>query len=461
MVYFSTTGDLVALLSIIATLFYLLYSLQALFIKDTYKILSSKQPIVLSSIVILILHYLMAINSVFIQEPNLNDSSNFIWWANAYAIDFENIGVVIQEDQKSYYFTIGAQLFKQFLSLFSLIFGTSTFFFSCLTISIFTFTIIFYLKICVLLDVKIRSGWNIILFGAIPSFLLITIVPYREIFTILFLMISIYYGFKFRLELRFLYLVYSIISIVLFGIFHYVHMAMAPFLIVIIILIPTIKKFLLKQILLVALFSFIFISIVLFSRLDEYLVANGQVGHVFDLFRADTISRGKILNGFIEKINNHNNVMWLSPGNTDYYWILNDSSFFSLIYSFFQCLIFYMFKPFIWEVQSLGQLILSLEGILRFFLIMFSIIFVFKSKNQMKGLYFLLLLIYFFIETIWALGTVNAGTASRHHLVALWIIVLLGGSGLIEFIKYIVKNLFDFVKINFHQIFPKKLIIGK
>ena len=41
-----------------------------------------------------------------------------------------------------------------------------------------------------------------------------------------------------------------------------------------------------------------------------------------------------------------------------------------------------------------------------------------------------------------ALGTANAGTASRHHLLAQWIVIVLGGSGLIAFIKILLINAF-------------------
>ena len=58
----------------------------------------------------------------------------------------------------------------------------------------------------------------------------------------------------------------------------------------------------------------------------------------------------------------------------------------------------------------------------------------------MKRVYLSLLLVYIFIESIMAVGTTNAGTASRHHLLAQWIVIVLGGSGLIAFIKALFIN---------------------
>jgi hypothetical protein len=97
-----------------------------------------------------------------------------------------------------------------------------------------------------------------------------------------------------------------------------------------------------------------------------------------------------------------------------------------------------MFKPFIWEVNSLSALVLSIEGIIRFLLLVFSIIFIVKSKE--KKTYILLLFIYLFIESVWSLGTSNAGTAARHHLVTYWILVILGGGGFIASIRKFIRN---------------------
>ena len=475
MLYISTTGDLVALLSIIATLYYLLYSLNSIYIKDVRQVLYSRNSIIFSTLFIVFLHYLLAINAVFFQDVSLNDSSNFIFWANEYAninrevltsIDFRYKGIVTLTpplSETGYFFTVGAQLYKQFLSLFALVLGTSSFFFSCLVISIFAISIIYFLKICVLLNIRVLSGWIIIFFGGIPGFLLITILPYREIFMILFLMISLYYGFKFRLENKILYLTISVISIIFFGLFHYATMAMAPFIFLLVIFFPASTHFSLRKKIPIIVFISIALIGVILSGIDDYLISNGNIGHVFDLFRSETTYQGRALSGFIHKINSHLDVLRIIPGNGNYFWLLDSTSFLSLAKSFLQGMIYYMFKPFIWEVKSLSSLVLSLEGILRFTLIVFSIIFIFKAENnKFRILYILMLIIYFFIETIWALGTSNAGTASRHHIIAQWIVIMLGGAGMIEFIKYIISKPFDFLKGIIHKLdISKKLTLGK
>jgi len=462
-IYFSTAGDLVALLLIIATFFYLISSIQSVFIKDTAQLLHSKNTILFYSLFIVLLHYLMAVNSLFIQDQTLNDSDTFLWWANQYANVHHGRGYSIIDSESQFYLTIGAQFYKQYLALFSIILGTSSLFFSCLTIFLFTISLVYFIKICTLLNIRNLSGWTIILFGGIPGFLLITIEPYREIYMILFLMMSIYYGFRFALEGKFLYLPLTIILLILFGMFHFAAMAMTPFLFLLIILFPASIQFSLKQKIKIIVFFSIFIVGIVFSGLYDNIASNREFGHVFDLFRSNTVQRGNQIFGFIDKINSNAYYLRLSPGNSTYYWNLNDTSFLLLVKSFLQCIIYYMFKPFVWEVSSISSLVLFLEGMLRFLLIVFSITFIFKAdNNRFRALYILMLTIYFFIEIVWALGTSNSGTASRHHLVSQWILIMLGGAGLIEFIKYIISVSFNFLNRILHQlVIPKKLTLGK
>ena len=75
---------------------------------------------------------------------------------------------------------------QQFLSYFFYAFGSSSFLLSCVTIFVFTAALLMFLKICVLLEIKVKSYFAILLFGGLPGVLLITIEPYREVFLIFF-----------------------------------------------------------------------------------------------------------------------------------------------------------------------------------------------------------------------------------------------------------------------------------
>jgi hypothetical protein len=73
------------------------------------------------------------------------------------------------------------------------------------------------------------------------------------------------------------------------------------------------------------------------------------------------------------------------------------------------------------------------ESLLRLLLITFSIISWYRTDGVQHRIWGLLLVIYFSMTFLWALGTVNYGTSIRHHILTNWIIIILGGPVLIDF----------------------------
>jgi hypothetical protein len=48
---------------------------------------------------------------------------------------------------------------------------------------------------------------------------------------------------------------------------------------------------------------------------------------------------------------------------------------------------------------------------------------------------------------LWAIGTVNYGTSIRHHVLTNWIIIILGGLGLIDFVVRQFRKIFPALKL--------------
>ena len=88
----------------------------------------------------------------------------------------------------------------------------------------------------------------------------------------------------------------------------------------------------------------------------------------------------------------------------------------------------YLFEPMPWRNLSLVDYILVLENMMRAVFIFFAVrgLFVLPSKSNEKKIIFFLLVCFFSTELIWAVGTTNWGTASRHHVPSLGILLLLG-----------------------------------
>lgn len=95
--------------------------------------------------------------------------------------------------------------------------------------------------------------------------------------------------------------------------------------------------------------------------------------------------------------------------------------------------IYYLFAPFSWQVTNWLDLYGAAESLLRFLLITFSIISWYRADGVRRRIWGLLLVIYFSMTFLWAMGTVNYGTSIRHHILTNWIIIILGGSRLIDF----------------------------
>jgi len=117
-----------------------------------------------------------------------------------------------------------------------------------------------------------------------------------------------------------------------------------------------------------------------------------------------------------------------------------DSSFVGFatypIIAFFQ----YNLEPMLWKIATPQDLLLSIENFARALIYITSIIFIF-SNNFRENIHFvLILLICFLVEGVWSLGTINWGTASRHHIPAMALISILGISLLRLYISRNQKN---------------------
>ena len=76
----------------------------------------------------------------------------------------------------------------------------------------------------------------------------------------------------------------------------------------------------------------------------------------------------------------------------------------------------YMFKPFVWDVVSPMDIVVMLEGFLRFYLL-WRVYKNFKNRSFGGDLSWIFVLLIFLLnEFIWSLGTINWGTAMRHHV---------------------------------------------
>jgi hypothetical protein len=87
----------------------------------------------------------------------------------------------------------------------------------------------------------------------------------------------------------------------------------------------------------------------------------------------------------------------------------------------------YLFEPMPFRISAIVDLILFAENSIRFVLILMTIIELRKSeKHSQRRLLAFLFCAYISQEATWSLGTVNWGTASRHHVPAMGLLLAMG-----------------------------------
>jgi len=84
----------------------------------------------------------------------------------------------------------------------------------------------------------------------------------------------------------------------------------------------------------------------------------------------------------------------------------------------------YLFQPFPWRVSTALDWALMLENSLRLFLLYKVADALYCLPYQEKMRVAFVFAAYLVIETIWAVGTINWGTAVRHHIPAFGLLLL-------------------------------------
>ena len=87
----------------------------------------------------------------------------------------------------------------------------------------------------------------------------------------------------------------------------------------------------------------------------------------------------------------------------------------------------YLFEPLPFRISAPSDVILFFENCTRLFVIVIAVQELRHGKERMQRLFLLFLFgSYLLSETIWSVGTVNWGTASRHHVPAMGLLILSG-----------------------------------
>ena len=111
------------------------------------------------------------------------------------------------------------------------------------------------------------------------------------------------------------------------------------------------------------------------------------------------------------------------------------SSPFMFIYSILNVYLHYLFAPFPWKVSNVLDFYASMESLLSLVLICFALKNWCNAYGTQRRLLGLMLVLYFSMTFLWAIGTTNYGTSMRHHMLSWWILVIAGLPLLMETLK--------------------------
>ena len=371
---------------------------------------------------VLLLHHFMAIiNTYFYTFPGAEpDPANFhrdsIVWATG----------------GKWLFSVGANFYEQLLGTFYRIFGPSQLFGEELSILVFLLSCFVLIEIIKLLNISKYTVSLLLIYGLLPTNLIFCSKILREPYQILFFMLSVYWGLRFHLKPAKGAMIFCVFSALIMGFFH------KALILYVLFLLPVLILWFPQQIISYLnngwrsskwrLITISFILILITGILIIGVLSNVKgLGVVESFLSGDGLKYAAEYRARLMEVS-------APDARANYGILLDTSSVIVLIRSTLLMFVYYLFAPFPWQVTNWLDLYGVAESLLRFLLITFSIISWYRADGIQRRIWGLLLVIYFSMTFLWAMGTVNYGTSIRHHILTNWIIIILGGHGLIDFV---------------------------
>jgi len=320
---------------------------------------------------------------------------------------------------------LDATFYENYLGIVYWLFGPSKMLGQELSVLAFAVSCIILIKIVNLLELSRYRVSILIAYGALPSMVLFGSVTLREPYQLLFFMLTVYWGIKMQMKGDVnKYLLFMIMSAFAMGLFHdalLVYAVLLIFLLMTWTLCPVTRFWKITKLRLLA----VFFPLVLIGA----YILNGQsiglgYGHRIGLggqwldalFNLDFLQMAEEFR--------FNSVRKM--GRTTYIVGLDLSSLSTTIYSSCKLYLYYLAAPFPWQIKNVLDVGGMIESFLRMILIYFSVKHWRNAYGAQRRILGLMLILFFSMSFMWAVGTTNYGTAARHHMLSWWILVIAG-----------------------------------
>lgn len=294
--------------------------------------------------------------------------------------------------------------FKSFLAFWYYVFGPSLFLGNQLAI-------LFYLLALHKLKELFKSWGDIspllFLFSIIfPSSFLFSTSTLREPFELFFIVLAFFYFSRFLSDPRLFIFLAGLSAGVISGLFHAGTMISYTGVIPLMFLLLPSASFQRK-----ALFALLLVAVLLVLFKCAPRIGLGAPQFIFMENRIEAINRYREWK-----------LQVVPSARTHYGLVLDNSSPQGFMLSFGSIYGHYLFSPFPWKLGKPADLIPCLEALFRLAILFLAIFRCLKSSPE-KSLRRFFLLSYFCMTCVWALGTVNFGTAIRHHFLTNWLLL--------------------------------------
>jgi len=309
-------------------------------------------------------------------------------------------------------------------------FGASLIFGGELSVLAFAMSCIVLVKLVDLLDLRRFRVGIILLFGLLPSAVIFMSVTLRESWQTLFFLLSVYWAIRLQKRPGILVLSFLLMSVICLAVLHVGLFWYALYLILVSLcwgILGHKRK-------------------VSWTLPLRFLLAGSLVACIIVLAQKMGwyVSVENVLDGADNFRQNASTI----DGRTTYGIMLDTSSVLGLVKTIPVVIVYYMFAPFPWQVENVVDIHALLESMLRFVLLLFAVFSWRRSSGEVRSYYSFLFIVVLGLELMWALGTINWGTAIRHHVPGYSVIVLLGAPGLILIMQKLHFSIFGRRKVS-------------
>lgn len=325
---------------------------------------------------------------------------------------FHNFGMMIAQSG-NFVFSIGDVFYKNMLGVVYWIFGPSLMLAQQLSILAFSISCVVLVKILCQLELSRYRVPILLVFGALPTMVFLGSLTLRESYQIVFFMLAVYFGLKMHITRDInRYLLFMIMSAVAMGVFHQALSIYAFFLVVLFLLwthrpvsrLGSVKKLRLMAVLAI---PALILGVTTYAATDSALSFFAS-GNMELLDHAAKYRDGSLL------------------ARATYGITFDLSSPLMAIYTGLMLYTHYLFAPFPWKVNNVLDVYASIESLSRLVLICFALKNWRNAYGTQRRLLGLMLILFFSMTFLWAIGTTNYGTAIRHNMLSWWVLVITG-----------------------------------